>query len=300
MTRQSRAVAAIRTKPAFTPLLILFGLCFVGGAIFLASQLGPLAAAGFRPMVQMLVVQMLVVAASLLGYLAYVRTIEGRRPVTELFSRGWPGELGAGLVLGAAIFAVVIGVLLLLGDYTVARVNPVAVALPALTLSILAGVTEELLIRAVVFRLLEQWLGSWFALALSALLFGALHLGNANATLLSSAAIALEAGVLLGAAYMVTRRVWLAIGVHIAWNFTQSGIFGVATSGIALAGVLDGRLQGPKWLTGGAFGPEASITAVIVCVAAGVLLLRRAIGKGHLVRPAWARSAEPTDQRERQ
>lgn len=285
MTWLARAVAAIRTRPAFALLRILFGLCFVGGAIFLASSLGPVVPAGFGS-----VVQMLVVAASLLGYVAYVRTIEARHPVAELFSRGWLAELGAGLALGTAIFCLVIGVLFALGNYTVAKVNPVAVALPALTVSILAGVTEELLIRAVVFRLLEEWLGSWLALAFSALLFGVLHLGNANATWLSSAAIALEAGVLLGAAYMVTRRIWLAVGVHIAWNFTQSGIFGVATTGIPLAGILDGRLQGPAWLTGGAFGPEASVTAVVICVAAGVLILRRAIRKGHLVPPAWSRA----------
>lgn len=299
MTRLARAVAAVRSRPAFAPLRIGLGVCFVGGAMFLASRLGPVLPAGWKP-----VVQMLVCAAALLGYWAYVRTVEGRRSVVELFSRGWAGELGAGLGLGAAIFSLVIGVLFVLGNYTVARVNPASVALPALTLSILAGVTEELLIRAVVFRLLEGWIGSWLALAFSALLFGALHLGNANATWLSSVAIALEAGLLLGAAYMVTRRVWLAIGIHIAWNFTQSGIFGAATSGIALAGVLEGRLHGPQWLTGGAFGPEASITAVLVCVGAGLLLLRRAIRRGRVVLPAWSRgsanAAGPPGQRERQ
>jgi hypothetical protein len=70
-------------------------------------------------------------------------------------------------------------------------------------------------------------------------------------------ALALEAGVMLGAAYLVTRRLWLAIGIHGAWNFTQAGIFSVPTSGIAMNGVFVGALGGPAWLSGGAFGAEA-------------------------------------------
>lgn len=284
MSRLSRSVQAVRTRPSFAPLRMLLGLCFVVGAIFLASS-----AAKWLPESLETVAPLLLAVAALLGYYGFVRVVE-RRPVIELFSRGWPVELLAGLGLGAALFGLVIGVLDLLGHYSVAAVNGAAFLLPVLTLSIMAGVTEELLVRAVVFRLLEGWLGSWLALAFSALLFGALHLANANATWLSSAALALEAGVLLAAAFMATRRVWLAIGVHIAWNFTQSGIFGVATSGVDRAGYLDGRLQGPAALTGGAFGPEASVVAVAVCLAAGLLLLRLSIRRGHIVRPAWAKS----------
>jgi membrane protease YdiL (CAAX protease family) len=153
----------------------------------------------------------------------------------------------------------------------------------------MAGVTEELLIRAVAFRILEGWLGSWLALSASAVLFGLMHLPNPQATVLSSVAIALEGGVMLAAAYMVTRRVWLAIGIHVAWNFTQSGIFGVTTSGVDSTGYLEGHLQGPSVLSGGAFGPEASIVAVAVCLAAGLYLVRVANAKGHILKPSWRR-----------
>jgi uncharacterized protein len=105
----------------------------------------------------------------------------------------------------------------------------------------------------------------------------------------SSTAISLEAGVMLAAAYMVTRRVWLAIGIHIAWNFAQSGIFGVATSGVESAGYLQGNLNGPTILSGGTFGPEASIVAVVVCFAAGLYMLRVAHKKRHFLRPSWRR-----------
>jgi membrane protease YdiL (CAAX protease family) len=88
---------------------------------------------------------------------------------------------------------------------------------------------------------------------------------------------------MLAAAYMVTRRVWLAIGIHVSWNFTQSGIFGVAASGVESTGYLEGDLQGAPILSGGTFGPEASIVAVVVCLAAGLCMLRVAHQKGHIL-----------------
>jgi len=141
--------------------------------------------------------------------------------------------------------------------------------------------------RAIVFRIIEASLGSWFALVISAILFGLMHLPNSNATLGAAAAIMIEAGVMLAAAYMLTRRLWLCIGIHAAWNFTQGGIFSIAVSGTASQGLLSGSLQGPGWLTGGQFGVESSLLAVLVCSAMGVYLLVRAQHAGKIARPFW-------------
>ena len=137
--------------------------------------------------------------------------------------------------------------------------------------------------RGVVFRILEQWLGSWIALAISAALFGLLHLLNPGVTLLNAGAVMLEAGIMLAAAYMLTRRLWLCIGIHFAWNFTQGGIFSAAVSGGTTSGLLQAKLIGPTWLSGGAFGAEASVVAVVVCLAAGLLLLRAARRNGQVI-----------------
>jgi uncharacterized protein len=112
-----------------------------------------------------------------------------------------------------------------------------------------------------------------------------LHLVNPGATLLNAAAISIEAGVLLAAAYMLTRRLWLCIGIHIAWNFTQGGIFSVAVSGGQSKGLLRSNMVGPDWLTGGAFGAEASVVALAVCLAAGITLLVLAVKRGNVVSP---------------
>src|SRR6185437_145917 len=153
--------------------------------------------------------------------------------------------------------------------------------IPALAGSMLAAVGEELAFRGGAFRVLEDSLGTMGALAGSAALFGLLHAVNPGATVVSSAAIALEAGVLLGAAYALTRNLWLPIGIHLGWNFTEGGIFGVSISGGAAAkGLFSVSLVGHTLLTGGQFGPEASIVAIVVCLALAAVLLVLAVQRG--------------------
>jgi membrane protease YdiL (CAAX protease family) len=228
-------------------------------------------------------------AVVLLAYRAYVRIIE-KRPVTELSRPGSARELGAGVAIGAMLFCLTIGIIAALGGFHVSGINgwiPLITAVPSF---ILAAVLEEIVIRGVVFRILELWLGSWIALAFSAVLFGGLHLFNPGANLQSGAAIMLEAGILLAAAYLLTRRLWFCMGIHFAWNFTQGSIFSVAVSGQATSGLLQSNMTGPTWLTGGAFGAEASVIAVIICTLAGLIFLRVAHRMGHFMRPAWAKA----------
>src|SRR5439155_20567927 len=105
-----------------------------------------------------------------------------------------------------------IGILWLLGCYQVTGINGGSALIMNISISLLSGFVEEVIFRGVIFRILEEWLGTWLALVMSALFFGFAHIANPNATIISAAAIALEAGLLLAAAYLVTRRLWFAIG----------------------------------------------------------------------------------------
>jgi membrane protease YdiL (CAAX protease family) len=221
-------------------------------------------------------------------YSAFGRWIE-RRPVSDLSGRGWALELGGGIVTGLAIFSAIIGVIALLGGYQVVGTRGPHVLVPALAVAIISGFTEEIFFRGLFFRILERWLGSWAALALSAALFGGLHLGNPNATWLAAVGIAFEAGILLAAIYMITRQLWAAIGLHAAWNFAEGGIYGVPISGGTFDGLLVPRIGHSDLLTGGAFGPEASLPAMIVATACGVALLAVAYRRGRFVQPSWIR-----------
>ncbi len=225
------------------------------------------------------------------AYRAYVRLVE-RRELSELAPAGALRELGRGILVGALLFCLTIGVLAALGLYSVGGLNHPSILVLSLSVSMISGFVEEVLFRGVLFRIVEESLGTWVALAISAILFGLLHLGNPNATLAGAVAIAVEAGVLLAAAYAFTRRLWLPIGIHFAWNFVQGGVFGVAVSGNEIPGLLQGRLTGPAWLSGGAFGAEASVVAVVLCLAAGVFFVGKVIQRGQIVKPFWRRCVQ--------
>jgi uncharacterized protein len=230
---------------------------------------------------------LLLTAVVVSAYSGYVRLVE-KRPASELSGPHALRELAAGMFLGALLLSLTIGVLAALGVYQVTGNNGWLAMIATVPGFILAAVLEEVVMRGVVFRILEQSLGSWLALALSAVIFGALHLLNPGTTLLNAGAIMLEAGILLAAAYMLTRRLWFCIGIHFAWNFTQGGIFSAAVSGGATRGLLQAKLVGAESLTGGAFGVEGSAVALVVCASMALLLVIAAKRKGNVLQPFWS------------
>ena len=152
-------------------LVVSLGLALVGGSVVPTL----LHASSFVVIVSATV-------ATVALYLLVVVLIEGRRPF-ELAPRRWLGLL-IGLGLGAALFTLVFGILLAAGAYRIAGIHTdLPWALGLLSLGLRAGVTEEIIIRAGLHRLVEQGLGTWGATAVSGLFFGAAHLGNPDATL---------------------------------------------------------------------------------------------------------------------
>lgn len=271
----------------FPPMTLVVALGLMAGASVVATGLA--AALGARSDGQWAIVGGSIVAAVfLLAYIGIARFIE-HRALDDLSLNGAVVELLGGLAAGAGLFALVVAVMAAFGAYEVVGTRIASVLYPIIGLSIVSGVTEEIMLRGLFFRIIESWLGSWVALVLSAALFGALHLGNPNATLVAGGAIAIEAGVMLAAIYMVTRRLWAAIGLHAAWNFTQGGVFGIAISGFDVKGLLVPRVAGPELLTGGDFGAEASLPAMLICTAFGIALLVIAARRGQVMPPRWRR-----------
>ncbi|MFI9163372.1 lysostaphin resistance A-like protein [Kitasatospora aureofaciens] len=225
----------------------------------------------------------LTVVLSVLVYRWVVGRTE-RRPVTELAREGAPGALLRGLVIGVAMFGSVIANIYFLGDYKVHGFGSPTGAIGLIGFMAGAAVTEELMFRGLLFRLVERGLGTYIALALSGTVFGAVHLLNKDATLLGGVAIAIEAGGMLAAAYAATRSLWLPIGLHFGWNFAESGIFGTEVSGNGdTHGLLDASMSGAKLITGGEFGPEASVYATLFGALLTLVFLRLARRRGHIV-----------------
>lgn len=228
---------------------------------------------------------------SLMAYAWIVRRTERRDPV-EVARKGAVGALSRGLLIGFAMFGAVIANIWFLGDYRVLGWGSVTGALALSGFTAGAAVTEELLFRGVLFRIIEGWIGTWLSLVLTAALFGLAHLFNPGATWWSALAIAVEAGGMLAAAYAATRTLWVPIGLHFAWNLAEGAIFGTQISGkSAPEGLLRGVLSGPTQVSGGQFGPEASLYTLVAGVLLTIAFLWLARRRGHIV-PLRRRATE--------
>ena len=220
------------------------------------------------------------------AYSLYVRLVE-KREMTELGFSNALQELGLGTLIGFGLFASIIVILWLMGFYRVSGFEFALLALVgALLGAFVSALAQELIFRAIIYRITEEWLGTWWALGISALLFGLIHITIAGTTIFSAIAVALQAGVILAAVYTLTHRLWMALGLHMAWDFANDGIFGVGVagqSGAALKGLFQANLSGPELLTGGALGVEASVIALVIVLLAGIAILRKADQKGQLI-----------------
>ncbi len=214
---------------------------------------------------------LLAACAIVAGYRLYVRKIE-KRDVTELSLAGARGELFAGLGLGALLMATCSVLLLAGGIYTYTGMAHWSALLKPLPEQVFVAFLEELLFRAVLFRLLEKSWGTSVALAVSTLLFVAGHLPSEHISLLGVLATAV-ASAALSAGYIATRRLWVPIGMHFAWNYLFDAVFSIPVSGHPANGWIQVRASGPEWLSGGGYGVEGSIVAVLAWGAAAIALL---------------------------
>jgi len=250
-----------------------------GQPLFLPSgQLVPLVTGAF------IIVNLLIV------YLSYAYFVE-RRSVSELALPPMGRELGIGLLLGFGLFTTCVLIAMALGFFRIEGINSWQNLVTGVTwVTVTTPLTEELVFRGVWFRILEGVFGSWVALVLSSLWFGYVHSGNAGETFVGVTAIAIVFGPMLAAPYMVTGRLWMGIGLHIAWNYTMGKIFSGAVSGTTVSsGLFKSTFQGPELLTGGNAGMEGSLIAILVALAFTVVMLILAVRRGTIVPPSWTR-----------
>ena len=268
---------------------MLIGIAVIAAAIFVAVLIAQFLLPPIPGLTGEVKFDLACAPLLILVYKLAIRRL-GEHKRDDLRLSGSLRPLGSGLAAGLAIFSLVVAIAAGLGIYRVTGEGDARELLAALVGSaIFAAVSEEMLFRGVIFRWLEEFGGSWAALVVTSALFGAAHLANPNSSLIAAVGIALEAGVMLGAAYMLTRSLWLPMGIHAAWNFAQGEIFDIPVSGQPVHGLLVARLSGPPLLTGNGFGLEASPIAIVVATLFGLWLLWLAIREGELVQPWWVR-----------
>lgn len=225
-----------------------------------------------------------------ISYLVASRWLD-HRPIRDFgfhLNRRWWEDFGFGLFLGAVLMAFIYVVEVAAGWVTVT--GTMQSKLPgvgfwdALIASLIAficvGIYEEMFSRGYQLRNLAEGLNfkssnprTAFLIAylLSSSIFGILHLGNPNATLVSTVNLII-AGLFLGLGYVLTGELAIPIGLHITWNFFQGNVFGFpvsgGSSGVSFIAIQQG---GPDVWTGGAFGPEAGLIGLLAIVLGSIL-----------------------------
>jgi membrane protease YdiL (CAAX protease family) len=269
-------------------LIVCVGVVVIGQGIA-AKLLGltPLEK-DYRNLINGIIVSILAISSYRYFYSFYEK-----RVVTELSVVRLAKNLLVGTLVGVVLQSLTILVIYVAGEFTIELVNPVSFIIIPLTIAFTVAIFEEILIRGIIFRIMEEKLGSYIALGVSAVLFGALHLLNDGSTLLSGLCIAVEAGLLLGAAYIYARNLWFPIAIHFAWNFMQSGIFGAITSGNEkTTSLLTTKIEGATYITGGLFGPEGTIQAMVFCSVVTVVLMFLSHKQQKLIKPYWKKQKE--------
>ncbi|GAB4495833.1 MAG: type II CAAX endopeptidase family protein [Anaerolineales bacterium] len=234
----------------------------------------------------------LFLASNLINFLAITLSVYiargyfDRRPMSDLGLR-WNPQAGRDLLLGIAIAALMMGgifvALWLLGMLTVASFSWQTLGWGAtfsgllnyLFLFILVGWNEELLTRGYWLQNLEQGINRPIAVLLTSLVFAALHAANPNSSWISTLGL-FAAGLFLAYGYTVTNRLWLPIGLHIGWNFFEGVVFGFPVSGLNIFRLMQTQVNGPFWLTGGEFGPEAGLILLPALIFGAFLIARLA------------------------
>jgi membrane protease YdiL (CAAX protease family) len=233
-----------------------------------------------------------------------VAVVMERRPIGSLglgFHSRWLPELGRGLAWGIGLMSVVMLVLVCTGAYRIHGFNEGVV--PALGWGLLmavgfvgVGLFEEFLMRGYLLQNLIDGLGLPAAAVISCLLFAALHIPNSGENVAGILDVLL-AGILFVVLIVRTRSLWMAVGLHAAWDWAQNFLFSVADSGTVLpGGLLNTTSHGPAWLSGGAAGPEGSVVAFVII---GMAILYFARARWLVPSPdaalLWARFVSPRD-----
>ncbi len=268
--------------------VILVALLIVALEVLLSLAFEDLEETFTFGIVEMALIGLAIVAGTLLA----ARFLD-RRPVSDVglqFSSHWWRDFGYGLFLGAFLMLLIFLVELALGWVTVQELLSTNRSVPfglailwPLTQFLAVGIYEELVSRGYLFKNIAEGLSFspvgrkraiLLAWLISSAVFGLLHAGNPNATVVSTLNLFL-AGLFLGLPFLLTDQLAMPIGIHITWNFFQGNVFGFPVSGTSNNEITFIAVQqsGPDLWTGGAFGPEAGLLGLAALIVGSLLIV---------------------------
>lgn len=195
-------------------------------------------------------------------------------------TKNWLKDFFIGSVLGALaiLFAALIGMIFGGLSFQLNQTNGQTAVLSTLGISlavfIIGAIAEEAFFRGYILQTFTRAKLVWFGVLLTSVLFATVHTGNPNANILSWVNTFL-AGIWFGVAYLKTRNLWFAFGLHLTWNWLQGAILGINVSGITEltpAPLFQSTDTSPAWLTGGAYGLEAGAVCTIALIISILLI----------------------------
>jgi uncharacterized protein len=270
----------------FFVIKIIIGIAVVAGSVVLVEWAGRwlLDHTAISFAVKDLLIALGDATAALCSYLLLFSRYEKRR-ITELSVAGLGKNAFLGTSTGLLLQSLFILIIYIAGGYSVTSIHSVSSLLPAFSAALTAGFVAEIIIIGVVFRVLEQQWRTSIALVVMALLFAFMHRNAPGATILSICSTAVQAGILLSALFVFTRKLWASIFMHFAWDFAEPGIFGGINPGNAIEhSLFSSKISGPWWLTGALSGPQNSIQSLLLCSLTAILFLYLAKRNNNFIR----------------
>jgi len=219
-------------------------------------------------------------------YIFFYKKYE-KREIGEFSSKGLLKNTILGVLIGTTVQGLTIIVIYFWGNFQIISVNPFSSIITPFAIAFSVAIFEEILLRGIIFRIVEEKLGSYISLAISAIIFGAVHLLNPDSSVISSICIGIV-GFVFGASYIYSRSLWLPIAIHFSWNFVQSGIFGAITSGNEkTSSLFNTNISGAELITGGAFGPEGTIQAILFWLLVSIIFMVIITKQNKIIKPFW-------------
>ena len=264
---------------------IIIGIAAIAGAVILIES-------AFRSLLEKIKISdelingIIGISEALAAVLIYVFLFSfyEKRKITELSPSTFGGNANLGFFTGFLLQSLFIFVIFIAGDYTIVRVNAFSDMIPAFVMALTAGFVAEIIIIGIVFRLIEKQFGTGVSITIMIIIFIIAHSGVKDGNLISVLSTSINAGLLLPAAYVFSRSLWLPIFMHFAWDFTEPGIYGAINPSISITkSLFDSKISGPRLITGGPLGPQNSIQALIICLALGFIFLRLAKKKNNII-----------------
>ncbi len=178
-------------------------------------------------------------------------------------------DLIYGLILGIVAIGLVYSILLIFKQLTIENIDISIIFTPKYILFIIlfigVGFWEEMLSRGYYMSILKRTRNIYAIIFIPASLFSLLHIFNPNPKPLGFLNIFMV-GILFALIFYKRGSIWMAIGFHITWNFFQGNIFGLNVSGVNAYSIINNKIDGNEFLTGGAFGAEGGLITTLILI----------------------------------